>query len=231
MSNLSKLHLGCGPFTPAGWLNVDGSLNARLEQYPRTKRLLGALRVIPRSLMAVPWSRQIVPHDLRKPLPWPDGRFEAVYASHTLEHLFLDEAQRLLRECFRVLRPGGRCRMVVPDLAYIVEKYARGDADADARFPAGAKLTRADSMNLHLLYRDPVFRPGGWKVKLYDAFFDFHGHKWMYDEESLIVRMQEAGFTDVCRRGYLETGIAGLEEAENRDRVEAGGLAVEGVRP
>ncbi len=114
------LHLGCGATTPSEWLNVDGSLHAALARRPRTRKVLTALRLIPRREGATQWSTSVVRHDLRKPLPWADGAFRAVYASHTLEHLHLNEARQLLRECVRVLRPGGICRMVVPDLEFQV---------------------------------------------------------------------------------------------------------------
>jgi predicted SAM-dependent methyltransferase len=40
-----------------------------------------------------------------------------IYASHVLEHLGYDgELQRALKECHRVLKPGGRLRVAVPDL-------------------------------------------------------------------------------------------------------------------
>ena len=28
-----KLHIGCGPFTPSGWVNLDGSWNAKLAKF------------------------------------------------------------------------------------------------------------------------------------------------------------------------------------------------------
>lgn len=222
-----QLHLGCGIFAPPNWLNVDGSLNALLNQHPALKRFLASLRIIPQHLLKVPWSGAVVHHDLRKPLPWPDQSFKAVYASHLLEHLYFDEAQRLLRECFRVLKPGGHLRLVVPDFAQIIADYTAGRTFPEKRWKPDWPSTPADTANLQLFFRDPVFRPGGWKVKLYDAFYDLHGHKWMYDEPSLIAHMQHAGFVDARRRGFHESAIPSLEGVEMRDRVEDKGLCVE----
>jgi predicted SAM-dependent methyltransferase len=43
--------------------------------------------------------------------------FEEIYASHVVEHLdYTGELQRTLREWHRVLRPGGRLSISVPDL-------------------------------------------------------------------------------------------------------------------
>jgi SAM-dependent methyltransferase len=48
----------------------------------------------------------------REPLPFPDAGFDAVFASHVLEHL--REPLALTDECFRVLRPGGLLYLECP---------------------------------------------------------------------------------------------------------------------
>lgn len=48
-------------------------------------------------------------------LPFRDQSFTFVFSEHFFEHLFMDEAFELFRECHRVLRPGGVMRTVVPD--------------------------------------------------------------------------------------------------------------------
>ena len=58
----------------------------------------------------------VVIHDIRRPLPYPDNSFDAVYHSHVLEHLNPEEAKSLLQEVRRVLKANGICRIVVPDL-------------------------------------------------------------------------------------------------------------------
>ena len=67
--------------------------------------------------------RQVVGHDLREPLPWGAAVFDAVYSSHVLEHLPPAEGRELLAEQLRVLKPGGVCRVVVPDLEGICRLY------------------------------------------------------------------------------------------------------------
>ena len=48
-------------------------------------------------------------------LPLEDGSVEFVYSEHFFEHLFLDEALALMRECNRVLKSNGVIRTCVPD--------------------------------------------------------------------------------------------------------------------
>lgn len=49
------------------------------------------------------------------PLDYPDGSVAEVYASHVLEHLSRADAQAAVAEWKRVLAPGGRLRIAVPD--------------------------------------------------------------------------------------------------------------------
>jgi predicted SAM-dependent methyltransferase len=48
-------------------------------------------------------------------LPFRDRSFDFAFSEHFFEHLFLDEAFELLRDCRRVLRPGAVLRTSVPD--------------------------------------------------------------------------------------------------------------------
>ena len=109
---MKLLNLGCGATFHPDWVNVD----------------------------AAPASPAVRAHDLAEPLPFPEGNFRAVYASHVLEHFDPDGGMRLLRECLRVLEPSGVARIVVPDLEAIARTYlqcleaANGSREAEARY-------------------------------------------------------------------------------------------------
>jgi SAM-dependent methyltransferase len=61
-------------------------------------------------------------------LPFPDETFDLVYASHILEHIPWYATEQVLREWVRVIRPGGKLEIWVPD-AYKVCKVV---VDAEA---------------------------------------------------------------------------------------------------
>jgi predicted SAM-dependent methyltransferase len=49
-------------------------------------------------------------------LPFPDNSIEDIWASHILEHFKPSQVQPALKEWLRVLKPGARARIVIPDL-------------------------------------------------------------------------------------------------------------------
>ena len=67
----------------------------------------------------------ILYHDVRHPLPFDDGTFDAVYALHIVEHLTAAEAETFVKELARVLKPGAIIRISTPDLEDICHSYLR----------------------------------------------------------------------------------------------------------
>jgi len=224
-----KLHLGCGLVSPTGWLNVDGSWNAKLAKRPMIRKALVTLGVVGQEALDVGWSRDLFIHDVRKPLPWPDGSFRAVYTSHLLEHLYFETARTLLRECRRVLKPGGVLRVVVPDLEDIVRAYGERRRHPSGQQPSEAHLP-GHEVCARLMMRPRAGPRGNFLRRYYNATADFHTHKWMWDAESLAAEMTLAGFKDCRRRECFDSAIDDIKTIEKADRVVNGGLAVEGVR-
>lgn len=81
-----------------------------------------------------------------------DGSVEEVYASHVLEHLgFRDELPQALREIHRVLKPGGLCRISVPDFETLCQLFVHPQVPADQKFSLMMNMFGAqeDAYDLH----------------------------------------------------------------------------------
>ena len=89
------VNLGCGARYHRSWLNID----------------------------VVAAGPHVMVHDLRRGIPLDSASCQVVYHAHVLEHFRRDDAQAFLRECYRVLCPGGIIRVVVPDLERICRAY------------------------------------------------------------------------------------------------------------
>jgi SAM-dependent methyltransferase len=66
-------------------------------------------------------------------LPFATGSLDALRANHVLEHQSYELVTDTLREWARVLRPGGRLDIGVPDARFVAGQWVRGEIDtADA---------------------------------------------------------------------------------------------------
>jgi SAM-dependent methyltransferase len=85
-------------------------------------------------------------------LPYPDGTFDRALCLDVLEHLTFEEQPRALAELFRVLRPGGRLLVSVPNLAHLQSRV---------HFALTGRLIRTASE-----YKHPGDRPAGEYIAL-----------------------------------------------------------------
>lgn len=229
VEELEKLNLGCGPNAPTGWLNVDGSWNAWLSNHLYLRKALQTVGVI-HSNQGAEWNVRPLVHDLTRPLPFPGNTFSVVYASHILEHLYLADGQRLLSECWRVLKPRGTIRLVVPDLRFMVEDYLNSRNGKNSH--GSDKASAADNLNERLGFYRPTPPAGNFLLKYYMLSKNFHSHKWMYDSDSLVRYMQVAGFQEVVEKKFRQSDIPDIDEVEKEVRVLGGeGICVEGKKP
>jgi predicted SAM-dependent methyltransferase len=116
-----------------------------------------------------------VVQDLTKPLPHEDNTVDFIFSEHFLEHINRDQALGLLKECYRVLKPGTICRTTVPDLRIIANDYINDYRD---RFGDFLKLPTA--------------------CQMFNNSMRNWGHTYMYDVEDLMLLYKEAGFDVVA---------------------------------
>ncbi|MGD0792413.1 MAG: methyltransferase domain-containing protein [Terriglobales bacterium] len=159
-----KLNIGCGTSGIEGWVNIDNSPSILLSRLPLGRRIF----------RTPDWPRGVRRADVRKRIPFPDSSVSCIYSSHTFEHFTYEESRAVARECFRVLRPGGILRIVVPDLGILVRDYLADTADPMASHKFVSRLLLTTSV------RDIVHAGAH--------------HKQMFDARSLAHMLQEAGF-------------------------------------
>ncbi len=106
-----------------------------------------------------------------------DGTFAELYASHILEHFdYRDEFAAVLAEWFRVLAPGGRLFVSVPDMDIICRMYC--------------DRVRFDCNDRYMLMRMIL----GAHSDQYDY------HHAAYNEELLVHYLSAAGFSEITRQ-------------------------------
>lgn len=152
-----KLHLGCGPRHIPGFVHVDAQPAPHVDIVGPVERL-----------------------------PMEDNSASLIYASHVLEHFGRSEYKAVLREWFRVLKPGGILRLAVPDfMACATIYYESGLADGLSGLVG---LIVGGQRNEH----------------------DFH--KMIFDEDFLRRELLDTGFREVQRWDWRTTEHAGIDD-------------------
>ena len=100
-NKLMMLNLGCGKDIKKGFVNIDSFEHSNHKLDIKT--------------------------DLAKKIPVTSNSADFAYSAHFLEHLDWIKADFFLKEVLRVLKKGGKLRILVPDYEKIFKNYAKGN--------------------------------------------------------------------------------------------------------
>lgn len=140
-----RLNLGCGKMLLDGFVNID------IQQNPKAKR--------PIDLTA----------DVRN-VPLSDECADEVHAYHVIEHFHRWETDAVLAEWKRLLKPGGRLVLELPDLEKACRNLLAGDTD---------------QMSYWGIYGDPSHRD------------PFMCHPWGFTPRTMRQLLEAGGFLDI----------------------------------
>jgi predicted SAM-dependent methyltransferase len=182
-----KLHVGGGWQLFEGWLNVD------IETIPGVMRM-----------------------DATRRFPFADETFQYVYSEHMIEHVPREKGTHMLRECYRVMRPGAVIRLITPNLSAILGLY-------------GLELSAEQERYLQWFCQTftPERPPSA--ASAINAVFRMWGHQFIYDEQTLADAMRSAGFNSVTRYPISHSNQPELQNLVNESRYPEGLLNFESV--
>lgn len=151
-----RLHLGSGDQRRPGWLNVD----ARLDAMPDLVARVDALPMV------------------------GDATVDEIEACHLFEHLSLHEAHNALREWARVLKPGGRLFLELPNFEACIRILG----------------TAVDSLG-HDFGMIGIY---GWPPGI-ERDGDAMTHRWGWTPSTLTSALEAAGFAEIERLPVTQT--------------------------
>lgn len=164
------MNFGCGANPLPGWVNLDIARGDNID---------------------IVW-------DLRNGFPFASESCAALFGEHVIEHVPREGAAKLLRECHRVLQPGGVLRLSTPD----AERYLRSYA-GDWKFlqhPAFPETfeTPLDRIN-------QMMREDG-------------QHLWAYDAASMLLALRKAGFVAPRETQFRESAHPDMRQIDSESR-------------
>lgn len=161
-----RLNLGSGDLTLDGWINIDMCLNPKVL----------AMKL---------------PRGLRR---FDDNSVNYIYTSHFFEHLeYPGEASDFVKECHRILAPGGGLRIVVPGIEKIIRAYVQ------------------DNQDFFKIQKD--MHPSWCTTKLEHLMYALQQdgeHKYGYDFETMEKLLSQAGFRKVIKSDYNKSQVENL---------------------
>lgn len=119
-------------------------------------------------------------------LPFEDDSIEEIYASHVLEHVEYDSPA--LSEWYRVLVPGGRCTVIVPDLVQTYYLWRHGAGWGPYNLPIDEAYMNAVAFGARILNKQ--IPEGGFSEV-------GHEHKQVFIFDMLVQQFLKVGFDEV----------------------------------
>lgn len=167
-----KLNLGAGGQQLAGWVSVDID----------------------------PTTHPDVVCDIEDLSDLPDCTVDEIFASHILEHVPYDSPA--LSEWYRVLKFGGKCTVIVPDIVQVFFLWRKGGKWGPYQLPIDEEYFQASVYGAHLLKGVPELNFG--EVG--------HTHKQLFIFDMLVQKMLQAGFDEVHEIATSDIRPAGIGE-------------------
>jgi predicted SAM-dependent methyltransferase len=175
------LNVGCGPYPKPAFINLDYWWNPSID---------------------ICWNIA------EKKYPLAAESLEGIFTEHCLEHIPYEKCVENIHEFYRLLKPNGTVRIVVPDAEIYFDLYREKKTNKNVVLPYGEEeATGIISIN---------------------RIFRGHEHLFIYDFETLSMLLTQAGFKEIKKQKF-QTGRDERLLIDQRER-EVESLYVEAVK-
>jgi SAM-dependent methyltransferase len=175
-SSVNRVNLGCGAQKIPGYLGIDIGIDAEL-------------------------CLDLAIYNL----PFKDHSLESVVCISAINYFSYSRAGELIRDVYRVLRPGGIARFAVQDMESIARRYVEKDVEFFfQKLPDGKDRFKGPTL--------------GDKFAAWFYGYAIKGTpcQYFYDFDSLKFLFNQAGFSVIERMAFLESRLDQIEMIDNR---------------
>jgi predicted SAM-dependent methyltransferase len=191
---MKNYHIGCGFVIGKSWLNYDNSLFLLIDKIPILNKIFrNNKNKFPKDAKY----GNIVNNKFCN-----ENSADNIYCCDVLEHVPLYDGRKMLRNIYKMLKPGGVLRIVVPSLESRVEQYNKSK-DGNLFMKSLGCVMEDENNNL---------------LKKVKFLFGGSRHKWMFDHKSLYSELKNSGFDNIRECEFADSNQEIFTEVESKDR-------------
>lgn len=210
----TNVQYGCGMSAPVSWINFDSSPTLRLQKIP----LIG--KFVANKIQGFTFPANVRYGDIVNGLPVANASCDAIYCSHVLEHLTIEEFRVALQNSYKILKPGGTFRLVMPDLKRLVEAYSN-NLQTTPKTAATTFIIDSGMSEIGLRKRgilSSIRRSIGNSL-----------HMSLWDYDSTINELENCGFKEIRKAHFNDSSNTDFIAVESESRF-SGSIAIECTR-
>jgi putative methyltransferase len=165
------------------------NIEKTLQNYPKCCISLGAGKEVPEGWIGFDRyksGKNIFSVNMLFDFPVKTDVVDAILAEHILEHFFWDDLEYILQECFRVMKNGGKIRIVSPDaknIARLIQLGIEAEKDYDVQIDSDIHHWNKDGMR--------------WVRTINQLTHQWGEHKCVLTSEMLKCLMEKIGFQEI----------------------------------
>jgi predicted SAM-dependent methyltransferase/glycosyltransferase involved in cell wall biosynthesis len=217
-NQIVKLNIGCGPniFPYDGWTNYDHDSeyfnnHIKLLKEQPYENIWTPYHTIAKYAKETKEHLEVKQHDIRKSFPQHgDNSVDVIYLGQVIEHInYFHEAPRLIKECYRMLKPKGVLRITTPDIELLLNACINNEMSKfNSEQPEFYKAEDPFSQ-LAMIMFGSAGENSTWD--------HFEGHQFLYGKRSMHKLLIMSGFTNIYFSYEAGRSHSPILEKETKD--------------